>query len=78
MSIDVIRTGIAGAGRMGMAVADLVATSDDLTGAGIWARHPDKVTSAPLPDAAYIGDDLVRLLALSDVLIDFSLPAPSR
>ena len=60
---------------MGMAIADLVATSDDLSGAGIWARHPEKVTSAPLPEAAYIGSDLHRLLAESDVLIDFSLPA---
>lgn len=70
-----IRIGIAGAGRMGLAIADLVATSDDLVAAGIWARHPDKVTSAPLPDSAYIGDDLGRLLSGSDVLIDFSLPA---
>lgn len=60
---------------MGMAIADLVATADDLAGAGIWARQPDTVTSALLPDAAYIGSDLGRLLGLSDVLIDFSLPA---
>ncbi len=60
---------------MGMSIADIVAVSDDLTAAGVWTRHPDKVTSAPLPASAYVGDDLATLLAASDVIIDFSLPA---
>lgn len=74
MSISVIRIGIAGAGRMGTAIADLVAASDDLSVAGFWTRHPGKLIDAALPDTAYAGDDLERLLALSDVLVDFSLP----
>ncbi len=60
---------------MGLSIADIVAVSDDLSAAGVWTRHPDKVTSAPLPSSAYIGDDIAGLAAVSDVIIDFSLPA---
>ncbi|MEM1175887.1 MAG: 4-hydroxy-tetrahydrodipicolinate reductase [Pseudomonadota bacterium] len=68
------RIGIAGAGRMGQAIADLVAVSDDLELAGIWARAPETVRGALVSSDTYIGDDLNEVVALSDVLIDFSLP----
>lgn len=52
------RVVIAGAGRMGQAVAASVERAADLTLAGIWRR----------------GKDLDALLAAADVIVDFSLP----
>jgi 4-hydroxy-tetrahydrodipicolinate reductase len=72
--INLLRVGIAGAGRMGLSIADLIAVSDDLESAGIWTRHPDKLVSALLPESAYVGSDPQQLVAQCDVLIDFSLP----
>lgn len=73
-----MRVGIAGAGRMGLSIADIIAFDTDLTLAGIWTRNPEKAASALAPDDAYIGADLDQLVALSDVLIDFSLPAATQ
>ncbi len=53
-----IRITVAGAGRMGQAIAGTIEQSDDLELAGVWRR----------------GDDLDALLADADVVIDFSLP----
>ena len=53
-----IRVAIAGAGRMGKAIAAGLDKQDDLELAGIWGR----------------GDDLEALIANADVVIDFSLP----
>ncbi|MGI9201582.1 MAG: 4-hydroxy-tetrahydrodipicolinate reductase [Woeseiaceae bacterium] len=53
-----IRIGIAGAGRMGQAIAQSVESADDLELAGIWQR----------------GGALDDVLSDADVLIDFSLP----
>lgn len=53
-----IRVAIAGAGRMGQAIATGVDNQDDMELAGLWGR----------------GDDLSQLLATADVVIDFSLP----
>ncbi|MDX1517525.1 MAG: 4-hydroxy-tetrahydrodipicolinate reductase [Woeseiaceae bacterium] len=53
-----LRIAIAGAGRMGQAIARLAAGRDDVTVAGMWRR----------------GDDLAALLDAADVVIDFSLP----
>jgi 4-hydroxy-tetrahydrodipicolinate reductase len=69
-----MRIGIAGAGRMGLSIADVIASSADLTLAGIWTRHPEKAASALVPEGAYIGEDIAQLIAHSDVLVDFSLP----
>jgi len=55
----VIRIAIAGAGRMGQAIAAIAAASADLEVTGVWHR----------------GDDLERLVADADVVVDFSLPA---
>jgi len=49
---------VAGAGRMGHAIATIVENAEDLSLAGIWKR----------------GEDLGVLLESADVLIDFSLP----
>ncbi len=70
-----IRIGIAGAGRRGLAIADIVAVSDDLEVAGLWTRSPEQVTSALVSSDPYIGDDLARVVDASDVIIDFSLPS---
>ena len=57
-SINSINIVIAGAGRMGQAIAATIEQTDDLALAGIWQR----------------GEDLAPLLSLADVVIDFSLP----
>ena len=56
--IESINIAIAGAGRMGQAIAASIKTNADLSLAGIWSR----------------GDDLDPLLKTADVIIDFSLP----
>ncbi len=53
-----IRVAIAGAGRMGQAIAAGLDGAEDMQLAGVWGR----------------GDDLDGLLAEADVVIDFSLP----
>lgn len=53
-----IRVAIAGAGRMGKAIAAGLDAHDDLELAGLWGR----------------GEDLDALLRRADVVIDFSLP----
>jgi len=55
---SVIRVAIAGAGRMGQAIAAGLEKQDDMELAGIWDR----------------GGDLSSLVAGTDVIIDFSLP----
>ena len=55
---SVIRVAIAGAGRMGQAIAAGLEKQDDMELAGIWDR----------------GGDLSSLVAGADVVIDFSLP----
>ena len=54
-----IRVAIAGTGRMGQAIAASLEQQEDMELAGLWGR----------------GDDLDALVASSDVVIDFSLPA---
>lgn len=53
---------IAGAGRMGQALADSVNRHPDLDLLGVWQR----------------GQDIDPLIALADVVIDFSLPAGTQ
>ena len=49
---------VAGAGRMGQAIAASITTRPDLTLVGVWQR----------------GEELAPLVAAADVVIDFSLP----
>ena len=53
-----IRAAVAGAGRMGQAIAGLIEARDDMHLAGMWRR----------------GADLDSLVGEADVVIDFSLP----
>lgn len=53
-----IRVAIAGAGRMGQAIAAGLEKQDDMELVGVWGR----------------GDDLSSLIETADVVIDFSLP----
>ena len=53
-----IRVAIAGAGRMGQAIAAGLEKQDDMELVGLWGR----------------GDDLASLVVAADVVIDFSLP----
>ncbi|MEJ2297934.1 MAG: 4-hydroxy-tetrahydrodipicolinate reductase [Woeseiaceae bacterium] len=53
-----IRAAIAGAGRMGQAIAGLIDARDGMEVAGVWRR----------------GEDLDALLRNADVVVDFSLP----
>ena len=53
-----MRVAIAGAGRMGRAIAAVLESQEDLELAGLWGR----------------GDDLDALVGDADVVIDFSLP----
>jgi len=53
-----VRTGVAGAGRMGNAIAAAIEAAPDLECSGIWRR----------------GEDLDQIVSASDVLVDFSLP----
>ena len=57
-----IRVAIAGTGRMGQAIAASLEQQEDMELSGLWGR----------------GDDLDALVASSDVVIDFSLPAGTR
>lgn len=57
-----IRIAIAGAGRMGQAIAAGAAESADLEVTGVWHR----------------GGDLDRLVADADVVVDFSLPGATE
>lgn len=53
-----LRIAVAGAGRMGRAIAARIDRQDDLELAGLWHR----------------GEDLDALAAAADVIVDFSLP----
>lgn len=61
---------LAGAGRMGRAIADVAAASGAVELAGIWARDPATVEFGGVAAS----DDLERVVANADVVVDFSLP----
>ncbi len=64
---------VAGAGRMGQAIVRLSGNAEDLTVTAVWARDPSKINFDP-PNDILISDDLEALIAIADVVIDFSLP----
>jgi 4-hydroxy-tetrahydrodipicolinate reductase len=64
---------VAGAGRMGQAIVRLSSNAADITVKAVWAREPSKIDLQQQPDIL-VSDDLDEVLALADVLIDFSLP----
>ena len=72
-TIDAVRIGIAGAGRMGQAIARALADDERTVIEGVWARNPDEAR-AHFADGVRLYDDLDTLVRGSDVIIDFSLP----
>lgn len=64
---------VAGAGRMGQAIVRLSGNAADLAVTGVWARDPSKIDFDTASDII-VSDNLDELLAVADVLIDFSLP----
>jgi 4-hydroxy-tetrahydrodipicolinate reductase len=73
----VTKIAIAGAGRMGQAIARLAHNSDDLTLAAVWVRDP-KTANFDASEDLLISDDLAEVVSAADVLIDFSLPEATR
>lgn len=74
---DPIRIGIAGAGRMGQAIATIVASDDEhAVLAGVWTRSPDEVRDR-FPGGTHLYEELDAVVRGSDVVIDFSLPEGS-
>ena len=70
------RIALAGAGRMGEAIARQIAADPALELAAVWARDPKAAVSS-FPDAGKVSADLAQLLAGADCVIDFSLPVGS-
>ncbi len=68
---------VAGAGRMGQALARLARDRDDLTLTAVWVRD-SATTSIAADDAVLISNDLAAVVAAADVLLDFSLPEATR
>ena len=68
---------VAGAGRMGQALARLARDRDDLTLTAVWVRD-SATTSIAADDTVLISNDLAAVVGAADVLIDFSLPAATR
>ena len=70
------RIAIAGAGRMGVAIARQIAADPALELTAVWARDVEAAASR-FPGAGSVSADLGQLLAAADCVIDFSLPAGS-
>ncbi len=70
------RIALAGAGRMGEAIARQIAADPALELAAVWARDASAAASR-FPGAGAVSDELGQLFVASDCVIDFSLPAGS-
>jgi 4-hydroxy-tetrahydrodipicolinate reductase len=68
-----IRLGIAGAGRMGLAIINAVSEFADLEISSVWVRDPDAARDMATPSGAIISSDLEHVIEAADVVIDFSL-----
>jgi len=67
------RLGIAGAGRMGLAIINAVNEFADLEIGSVWVRDPDAARDMATPTGAIISSDLEHVIEAADVVIDFSL-----
>jgi 4-hydroxy-tetrahydrodipicolinate reductase len=74
LATNTIKIGIAGAGRMGLAVVNEVGAYDDLGVSSIWVRDPNAADELATPSGAIVSSDLDHVIELADVVIDFSLP----
>jgi len=70
------RIALAGAGRMGEAIARQIAADPALELSAVWARDAAAAASR-FPGAGSVSADLAPLFAAADCVIDFSLPAGS-
>ena len=73
MASNPIRLGIAGAGRMGLAIINAVSEFADLEISSVWVRDPDAARDMATPSGAIISSDLEHVIEAADVVIDFSL-----
>jgi 4-hydroxy-tetrahydrodipicolinate reductase len=73
LAIKPIRLGIAGAGRMGLAIINAVNEFPDLEISSVWVRDPDAARDMATPSGAIISSDLDHVIEAADVVIDFSL-----
>ena len=73
MATNPIRLGIAGAGRMGLAIISAVSEFADLEISSVWVRDPDAARDMATPSGAIISSDLEHVIEAADVVIDFSL-----
>ena len=73
MATEPIRLGIAGAGRMGLAIINAVNEFADLDISSVWVRDPDAAADMATPSGAIISSELDHVVEAADVVIDFSL-----
>jgi 4-hydroxy-tetrahydrodipicolinate reductase len=73
LATNPIRLGIAGAGRMGLAIISAVSEFADLEISSVWVRDPDAARDMATPSGAIISSDLEHVIEAADVVIDFSL-----
>jgi 4-hydroxy-tetrahydrodipicolinate reductase len=66
--------GIVGAGRMGLAIINEIATTDALKVGAVWVRDASSVDDIATPSGAVVSSDLDHVVAAADVVVDFSLP----
>lgn len=74
MASSPLSIGIAGAGRMGLAIINEIAATDALAVGGVWVRDPNSVADIATPSGAVVSNELDHVVAVADVIIDFSLP----
>ena len=59
---------------MGQAIIRSIASRDDLQLVSLWVRDEQQATNGDLPSDVLVSDDIHKVAAAADVLIDFSLP----
>ena len=68
-----MKLGIAGAGRMGLAIINAVNEVADLEIGSVWVRDPDAAKDMATPSGALVSSDIDHVVKMADVVIDFSL-----
>ena len=68
-----MKLGIAGAGRMGLAIINAVNEFADLEIGSVWVRDPDAAKDMATPSGAVVSADIEHVVEMADVVIDFSL-----
>ena len=68
-----MKLGIAGAGRMGLAIINAVNEVADLRIGSVWVRDPEAVKDMGTPSGALVSADIDHVVEVADVVIDFSL-----